>query len=290
MLDHPQDWHALLACPEHQCELTRSEKGLECPHCDAPYPVRGSVVHFLRGSEGPRKALVGADGESMVAGYRKPNPIVTALRRVVSSEYQPGTEWRAAKATVSEGKAPFLTSHYPGGLHLDIDDFPGVDVVGTAERLPFLEQSVEGVLSEVVLEHVERPDRVIGEAFRVLKPGGRFFFIAPFVFPFHGHPSDFRRWSKQGIEAEFSAFDELETGLFGGPCSSMVNLLSEWAYVLTGLEFPRGYVAVKGLATLLLFPIKFLDKIVNRFPEAHRLAATLYVTGTKPADGNGYST
>ena len=35
--------------------------------------------------------------------------------------------------------------------------------------------------------------------------GGRFFFIAPFVFPFHGHPSDFRRWSRQGIEAEFVA-------------------------------------------------------------------------------------
>lgn len=287
MPDDSQDWHALLACPTHHAKLAPTEEGLRCPSCEKAYPVHGSVVHFLGGDEGPRKALTGADGESMVAGYRKPNPLVTALRKVVSSEYQPGSEWREAKARISEGRAPFLvvgsgTSTYPGGLHLDIDDFPGVDIVGTAERLPLLDDSVEGVLSEVVLEHVERPDQVIAEAFRVLKPGGKFFFIAPFVFPFHGHPSDFRRWSKQGITAEFSAFDQIETGIFGGPCSAMVNLLTEWAYVLTGLEFPRGYVAVKGLATLLLFPIKFLDAIVNKFPEAHRIAATLYVTGTKP--------
>ncbi len=281
------DWHALLACPTHHAPLTPGGGGLRCPECETVYPVHGSVVHFLLGEEGPRKALGGADGESMVAGYRKPNPLVTALRRVVSSEYQPGKEWRLAKERVSGGSAPFLvvgsgTSRYDGGIHLDIDDFPGVDVVGTAEKLPFLDNSVEGVLSEVVLEHVERPDLVIAEAFRVVKPGGRVFFIAPFLFPFHGHPSDFRRWSRQGLEAEFAAFERIETGIFGGPCSAMVNLLTEWAYVMTGLEFPRGYVAVKGLATLLLFPIKFLDAIANRFPEAHRLASTLYVTGAKP--------
>lgn len=223
----------------------------------------------------------------MVEGYRKPNALLNAIRRVVSSEYFPGVDWKRAKDRVLAGPAPYLvigsgTSRYPGALHLDIDDFPGVEIVGTAEALPFLDESLEGSLSEVVLEHVERPDRVIAETFRVLKPGARFFFIAPFLFPFHGHPSDFRRWSRQGLAAEFSAFDEVEVGIHGGPCSAMVNLLTEWAYVLTGLEFPKGFVVVKGLATALLFPLKFLDAVVHRFPEAHRLAATLYVTGRKP--------
>ncbi|MDG2305229.1 MAG: methyltransferase domain-containing protein [Candidatus Binatia bacterium] len=282
-----KDWHDLLACPIHHDKLDTTDEGLKCPTCHAIYPVRDSVVHFLSGDTGPRSALVGIDGSTMVRGYREPSKFVSALRSVVSSEYYPGTGWRDAKKSVSAGKAPYVvigsgTSRYPGGLHLDIDDFPGVDLVGTAESLPFLDGSLEGALSEVVLEHVERPDHVIAETFRVLKPGGRFFFIAPFLFPFHGHPSDYRRWSKQGLAADFDAFTDIEIGIYGGPCSAMVNLLTEWCYVVTGLEFPRGYTAIKGLATLLLFPFKFIDALVNRFPEAHRLAATMYVTGRKP--------
>jgi SAM-dependent methyltransferase len=156
-----------------------------------------------------------------------------------------------------------------------------VDLVADAHRLPFRDDSVPAAVCETVLEHVAEPDRIIGEAHRVLKPGGHFFFIVPFVFPFHGQPNDFQRWSREGLRQAFAAFDEVEVGIHGGPCSALVNLLSEWAFVVTGLRFPRGYVAIKGLATALLFPLKFLDLIANRLPEAHRMAATLYVSGRK---------
>jgi len=280
-------WHELLACPTDRAKLEPTGEGLRCGGCGRTFPIRDSVVHFLAGDTGPRGDLVSVDGTAMVRGYRRPSRLVGALRRVVSSEYFPGSDWRDAKNRVVHGARPYLvvgsgTSRYPGGVHLDIDDFPGVDLVGTAEALPFLDDSLDGALSEVVLEHVERPDVVIAETLRVLKPGARFFFIAPFLFPFHGHPSDYRRWSRQGLKADFGAFTDLEVGIHAGPCSAMVNLLTEWAYVVSGMRFPRGYTAIKGLATVLLFPIKFLDAIVNRFPEAHRLAATLYVTGRKP--------
>ncbi len=280
-------WFDVLACPTHRSPLVAEGSGLHCPACAKTFPVRDSVVHFLSGDAGPRSELLGIDGSTMVRGYREPSRLVTSIRGIVSSEFYPGDGWRRAKARVVDGARPYAvigsgTSRYPGALHLDIDDFPGVDLVGTAEALPFLDDSLDGALSEVVLEHVERPERVISETLRVLKPGGRFFFIAPFLFPFHGHPSDFRRWSRQGLMADFAAFTDLEVGIYGGPCSAMVNLLTEWAYVATGMKFPRSYVAVKGLATALLFPIKFLDVFVNRFPEAHRLAATLYIAGRKP--------
>jgi ubiquinone/menaquinone biosynthesis C-methylase UbiE len=50
-------------------------------------------------------------------------------------------------------------------------------IQGVAESLPFPDDSVENVLSTLVLCSVERTDRVLAEVLRVLRPGGRFFFV-----------------------------------------------------------------------------------------------------------------
>jgi ubiquinone/menaquinone biosynthesis C-methylase UbiE len=50
-------------------------------------------------------------------------------------------------------------------------------VQGTAEALPFPDESLDGVLSTLVLCSVKELDRVLGEVARVLKPGGRFLFL-----------------------------------------------------------------------------------------------------------------
>lgn len=260
---------------------------LTCHACKASFPIKNGVPHFLETRAPERALLETVDGACMVAGYRRPNPLMHALRRVVSSEYFPGKSWRAAKTRTLENPGTKLilgsgVTRYPDAVHLDLDDFPGVDIVGDAHVLPFVDDVFSGLVCEVVLEHVADPKRVIAESFRVLQPGGLAFFIVPFLFPFHGHPSDFQRWSREGLAREFEGFEDVEVGIHGGPCSSMVNLLSEWGYVMSGLRFPRGYTLIKGGLTGLLFPIKFMDLLVNRFPEAHRLASTLFIIATKP--------
>ena len=49
-------------------------------------------------------------------------------------------------------------------------------VAGDAYRLPYGDESFDVVTSMDFLEHVERPDEVVKEISRVLKPGGLFFF------------------------------------------------------------------------------------------------------------------
>lgn len=278
-------WWELLACPCCGNDLDQAELGFSCEACDTLFPVVGGIPRFLD-AQARENLMESPDGNAMEQGYRQPSSLLASLRKIISSEYFPGKAWREARATTlaTEGSCLVIGSgitRLPNAIHLDIDDFPGVDVVGDAHHLPFANDSLDAILCETVLEHVPDPTKVIAEAHRVLRPGGRFFFIVPFLFPFHGHPNDFQRWSQEGLAASFSAFGHIETGIHAGPCSAMVNLLSEWGYVLSGQRFPRGYVPIKGVLTALLFPLKYLDYFAHRFPEAHRMASTLYVTGTK---------
>ena len=61
----------------------------------------------------------------------------------------------------------------------DLADHLGVeDVVrqGVAEDLPFPDEAFDLVIAQSVLEHVADPDEVFREVFRVLRPGGGFYF------------------------------------------------------------------------------------------------------------------
>src|SRR5690348_5596130 len=52
-------------------------------------------------------------------------------------------------------------------------------VVGTADRLPFADNSFDLIVAAWVFEHVEQPEQACGEIFRALKPGGRLIFLTP---------------------------------------------------------------------------------------------------------------
>lgn len=49
----------------------------------------------------------------------------------------------------------------------------------SSERLPFADAAFDVVLASWVLEHLPHPARTFSEIARVLRPGGRFFFLTP---------------------------------------------------------------------------------------------------------------
>jgi len=115
----------------------------------------------------------------------------------------------------------------------------------------------------------------------VLRPGGRIFVVAPFLFPFHGYPEDYWRFSLRGLRALFAGFDETDSGVYHGPGSMVLNILTD---VAAGLLFPskgKLYLATKGLLLIPVFWLKFVDILLARLPGATHYASTLFFIGAK---------
>jgi SAM-dependent methyltransferase len=91
----------------------------------------------------------------------------------------------------------------------DVEPGPRVRYVCPVERLELPDRSFDLVLCTQVLEHVRKPELALSEIGRVLKPGGHAFFTTHGVWPFHPYPSDYTRWTQQGLEALFDDADSL---------------------------------------------------------------------------------
>lgn len=161
-------------------------------------------------------------------------------------------------------------------INIDIIKFPGVDIVADITKISFEDESVGGIICDQVLEHLEDPHKVISEMYRVLKSGGYAYISTPFMYPFHSSPSDYTRWTKEGLVKMFRDFELIDAGVRSGLFSTLtVNLTYLFASI-----FSFGFVKIYWVSfyffMLIFSPIKFLDIIGNRLPFAVYSASILY--------------
>jgi SAM-dependent methyltransferase len=100
-----------------------------------------------------------------------------------------------------------IASSYDGS---DVEPGPRITYVSPVESLPVPDESYELVLCTQVMEHVRHPHQALREMTRVLAPGGHLFLTTHGVYPFHPHPGDYWRWTRQGFEAMFEDTENLE--------------------------------------------------------------------------------
>jgi hypothetical protein len=93
--------------------------------------------------------------------------------------------------------------YYDNVVNYEIVDYDTTDILGVGERLPFKDDSFDGVVSVAVLEHVRDPFACAAEIARVLRPGGRLFCVVPFLQPEHGYPRHYYNMAPQGLRALF---------------------------------------------------------------------------------------
>lgn len=81
------------------------------------------------------------------------------------------------------------------GISVDIPFVPGTPVEAD-------DGAFDLVLSTQVLEHVWDVGWYLGEARRMLAPEGVLLLSTHGHWPYHPHPTDFRRWTKDGLDRE----------------------------------------------------------------------------------------
>jgi SAM-dependent methyltransferase len=82
-----------------------------------------------------------------------------------------------------------------GGLHS-----ADIDIVSPLHRIPVADGFFDAIVCNAVLEHVANPEEVLAEFRRVSKPGAILYLCVPFMQPEHLDPTDFQRYTLDGLK------------------------------------------------------------------------------------------
>jgi SAM-dependent methyltransferase len=144
-----------------------------------------------------------------------PEVLARAWRRIVPDRYAvfrsrdenllPHRE-RFHGRVLNAGAGWFDISHLvPGELiNLDLpdekDQRTNIHLRATLDAIPVESDHFDAIICLAVREHVREPDAVMRELFRVMKPGGCLLLDVPFLQPEHLCPTDFQRYTRDGLE------------------------------------------------------------------------------------------
>jgi ubiquinone/menaquinone biosynthesis C-methylase UbiE len=140
----------------------------------------------------------------------QPERIILRKQVIRYSKYITGKTLDIGAGEGGRYKGLFPCSEY---LTMDVEKFPGVDVVGRAENIPLSDQSMDSIVCTQVMEHLNLPFDAVKEFYRILKPGGHILITAPQINELHEEPNDFFRYTKFGLISMFEGIG-FETIIF----------------------------------------------------------------------------
>jgi SAM-dependent methyltransferase len=165
------------------------------------------------------------------------------------------------------------TNLHPALINLDLVSGTNVHVIASAEHLPFPDGIFDLVLSQEVLEHVRDPFKAMREMKRVLKSSGIIYCQVPFTIGYHPGPTDFWRFTKEGILQiiQQAGLSCRELKIAVGPGTGFYRIVVEFTAILSARLCRKLYKPVKGLSALFFYPLKWLDPLLTGSPQADRI-------------------
>ena len=171
----------------------------------------------------------------------------------------------------------------PNVKNLDIIPGPSVDYVGSAESIPLDDETVDLIVTQEAFEHIQNPDKAINECFRVLRRGGVIYFQVPFIIGYHPGPTDFIRFTKEGVE-EFltrAGFSIKQMDITVGSATGYYRISVEFFAILISGPIDFLYIPAKAFFSLILYPIKWLDFWFNFSSQKDRIPGGYFAVARK---------
>lgn len=166
---------------------------------------------------------------------------------------------------------PFLKPFARSYTGIDIIDNSVVDKVCSAEHIDLKDESADVVLCLSVMEHVDDPNQVARELFRVLRPNGVVFASTHGCFPWHPFPQDHWRWTQTGLLLQFEkhgGFRSVRLFATRGTVSGIFFLLAHYVYAWTSKRRWR-LVLRRPLTSFVNITGEILDKMTPSLKDVH---------------------
>ena len=118
------------------------------------------------------------------------------------------------------GNTQDLRSFFPGETYVGVDmsEGDGVDkVLDLTRTFDAIDEALDKqrfgtIFSFSVMEHCDQPFLMAENMTKLLKPGGKIVLSVPFAWKFHGFPSDYWRFTQEGVKKLFPGIDWDEEG------------------------------------------------------------------------------
>ncbi|MEM7819489.1 MAG: class I SAM-dependent methyltransferase [Candidatus Aenigmatarchaeota archaeon] len=141
-------------------------------------------------------------------------------------------------------------------IYTDIEKTKITSVINDGHALPFKDKSFDTVMIVAVLEHVKEPQIVINEIHRVLKKDGIVYSATPFMQPYHPSPTDYWRFTKDGLRYLFREFEIIDIGVCAGPVSTLAWLTTRFFRNM----LPRKINSLSSVIMIFFKPFQLIEK------------------------------
>ncbi len=111
-------------------------------------------------------------------------------------------------------------------INVDVDPDVRPTAVGDIHALPLRSDAIDVVIATEILEHCHSPEVAVTELHRILKPGGVCVLSTRFIFPVHGDPDDYYRFTASALRFLFRRFRKVEIVPHGNLVMAVWDLLS----------------------------------------------------------------
>jgi len=291
----------VLVCPSCRSALEWKEKNLFCSGCRRNYPIndKGQLLLMMDARrEDLEKSSAAARNRSSLHQFSSRHQqsrllnaakkMLGPLTRKILFVYLRRSPAALKTLFPENGSERLVIDVGAGGnpIHqdavtVDISEESGAQIIAQIENLPLADNSLDGLASCGVIEHLKNPWKVAAEMKRVVKPGGYLYAEMPLLQGIHYNPFDEQRFTPEGLETLFQPFLTVEKGLLSGPGSALAHLLPIWLALLFSFRSKILFELLFLPFSWVTFPLKYTDAFLLSHPEAHRAPFAVYYLGQK---------